>query len=387
VDNIDLDSMIEFLGELVGHPSQSGVDSPEPVLTLVSDWLGRHSIVHEWLRDDLQSPLGLAGEIQFGRPGPTYLLDATVDTAPYGDPTGWRYPPDRPSIVDGWLYGRGAADSKAGVAVFCHVLADFARRREQLAGRLCFVFDAEEHNGSFAGIRHYIAEHEDLKLDGVMIGYPGNDKLVAGGRGFLRARLVLHGRGAHSGSSRNLGVNAIARAGQLMERLAKKPIQEAEESFPLPPKITVTAISGGGSFALTPDRCELELDIRLTPEFNEVAARAMLEAELEDLDKQSQVTPSIVEWLPGWPAYQLKHTHPMVQALVQAAQDAFGHTVPVAVAGPSSIANYLATLDIPATAGLGVTYRAIHAADECVMLESLEPTFATYREALLRLFR
>jgi succinyl-diaminopimelate desuccinylase len=59
--------------------------------------------------------------------------------------------------------------------------------------------------------------------------------------------------------------------------------------------------------------------------------------------------------------------------------------VPTAVAGPSNIANYLATLDVPATAGLGVTYRGIHAPDECVRLDTLAPTFRTYRDALTRL--
>jgi succinyl-diaminopimelate desuccinylase len=75
----------------------------------------------------------------------------------------------------------------------------------------------------------------------------------------------------------------------------------------------------------------------------------------------------------------------MVQALADAACEAFGHAIPLAVVGPSSIGNFLATLGIPATAGMGVTYRNIHAPDECVLLESLEPTFLTYRNALIRL--
>ena len=51
------------------------------------------------------------------------------------------------------------------------------------------------------------------------------------------------------------------------------------------------------------------------------------------------------------------------------------------------IANYLATLGVGATAGLGVSYRNIHAPDECVQLETLEPTFLAYRDALIRLLQ
>ncbi len=380
-----LDSMIDLLGTLVACPSRAGEDSPEPVLQAISVWLTAHGIAHAWLRDEAGAPLGLWGEIEGGRPGPTYLLDATADTAPFGDLNAWRHPPDRPTVEDGWMTGRGCADSKAGIAVFCHVLADLLPGMPQRAGRLGFVFDAEEHTGSFAGIRRFMAIRGSEPPAGVMIGYPGNDRLVTGARGFLRARLAVRGMGAHSGSSGKRGVNAIERARLLLEQLAALPLPAPDETFPLPPQLTPTAIYGGGSFSLVPDACTLELDIRLTPAFDDAAARRHVEAALARLDADGAAPATAVEWLPGWPAYRLDPHMPMVQALSDAAAEAFGHAVPTAVVGPSSIANFLATLGIPATAGLGVTYRNIHAPDECVLLATLEPTFLTYRNALIRL--
>lgn len=380
-----LDSMIDLLNALVSHPSRGEVDSTEPVLHVISDWLDEQGIRHEWLRDDAGLPIGLCGEIKGGRPGPAYLLDAPTDTAPYGDPHAWLHPPDKATIEDGWMFGRGSADSKAGIAVFCHVLADLLPQAQQLAGTLCFVFDADEHTGRFAGIRRYMAAHSVEPLAGVMIGYPGNARLVTGARGFLRAHLIVHGICAHSGSSGNHGVNAIERARVLIERLAAEPLTATDPDFPLPPKITPTAIRGGGSYSLVPDRCEIELDLRLTPSFDAAAARMHLQALVARLDADGAASATLIEWLPGWPAYHLDPTLPMVQALADAAREAFGHAVPLAVVGPSSIANFLATLGIPATAGLGVTYRNIHAPDECVLLKSLEPTFLTYRNALLKL--
>lgn len=377
--------MIDLLGALVAHPSRAGVDSPEPVLRAIADWLGHRGIGHTWLRDDTGQPLGLWGEFTGGRDGPTYLLDATADTAPFGNPAAWRHAPDRPTIEDGWMYGRGCADSKAGIAVFCHVLADLLPRRAQWAGRLGFVFDAEEHTGSFAGIRRYMAEREGEPLAGVMIGYPGNDRLITGARGFLRATLTVHGVAAHSGSSSTRGINAISRACGLIARLAEVVPTDADEAFPLPPRITPTAIRGGGDDTLVPDTCEIDLDIRLTPAFTEEAARACIEAEAKYLDAGSFVPSTRIAWRPGWPAYRLDEDLPMVRALGAVAAEAFGHAVPTAVAGPSNIANFLATLGIPATAGLGVTYRDIHAPDECVRLDTLVPTFLAYRNALMRL--
>ncbi|MHB1084932.1 MAG: M20 family metallopeptidase [Thiobacillus sp.] len=382
-----LDSMINLLSALVSRPSRGEVDATEPVLHVISDWLDDQGIHHEWLRDEAGLPIGLWGEIRGGRPGPAYLLDAPTDTAPYGDPHAWLHPPDKATIEDGWMFGRGSADSKAGIAVFCHVLADLLPQAPQLAGTLCFVFDADEHTGRFTGIHRYMAAHSIKPLAGVMIGYPGNTRLVTGARGFLRAHLTVHGVGAHSGSSNNHGINAIERARILLERLAAEPLTATGADFPLPPKITPTAIHGGGSYSLVPDRCVIEFDVRLTPSFDDAAARMHLQAMVARLDVDGAASATTIEWLPGWPAYHLDPATPMVQALADAARDAFGHEVPLAVVGPSSIANFLATLGIPATAGLGVTYRNIHAPDECVLLESLQPTFLTYRNALLRLLR
>ncbi|MDD3450022.1 MAG: M20/M25/M40 family metallo-hydrolase [Gammaproteobacteria bacterium] len=381
-----LQSMTDLLGELVSHPSRAGVDDCAPVLDAISGWLRRHGIPHEWVRDPAGRPLGLAGGIEGGRPGPAYLLDATADTAPFGDPGAWRHPPDRPTIEAGWLYGRGSADSKAGIAVFCHVLAELLPGRRRLAGGVNFVFDVEEHTGTFAGIRAYMAKRLERRPAGVMIGYPGNDRLVVGARGFLRAQLVVRGIGAHSGSSSRRGINAIDRARVLLDRLAAAPLPPPDGAFPLPPRITATGIRGGGSYSLVPDRCELELDIRLTPAFNDGAARALLQSAVARLDGDGAPATGI-RWQPGWPAYRLEDGSPLAAALSEAARDAFGRTVPQGVAGPSCIANYLHTLGIPATAGLGVTYRNVHAADECVLLETLEPAFLSYRQALLRLLR
>jgi succinyl-diaminopimelate desuccinylase len=380
-------SMTRLLVELVSCPSRAGVDDCTPVLELIAGWLQNRGVPHEWVRDPQGRPLGLAGGIEGAREGPVYLLDATADTAPFGDPAAWVYPPDRATVEGGWLYGRGSADSKAGIAVFCHVLADLLSARSQLSGKLNFIFDVEEHTGTFAGIRAYMDARRDRLPAGVMIGYPGNDRLVVGARGFLRASLVVYGVGAHSGASSTRGVNAIDRARDLLARLAAARLPPPDADFPLPPTVTATGIRGGGSFSLVPDRCELDLDIRLTPSFDAPAAKALVEQAVTGLDEAGEAPATEIRWHEGWPAYRLDSGSPMIAALIEAARTAFGQDIAPGVAGPSSIANYLHTLGVPATAGLGVTYRNVHGADEGVLLETLEPTFLTYRQALQRLLR
>ena len=67
-------------------------------------------------------------------------------------------------------------------------------------GAVHVLFDADEHTGRFGGVRAYLAAIPRLP-DAVSLGYPGNDCIVVGSRGFLRAKLHFSGRAAHSGET------------------------------------------------------------------------------------------------------------------------------------------------------------------------------------------
>jgi succinyl-diaminopimelate desuccinylase len=387
-------SIIDLLQELTRIPSRAGVDSYQPIVDLTRNWLRGRGIACELLVDN-QKMVGLyaivAGAGAMSARGPIYMLNATLDTAEFGDESRWTDPPTSGCIHDGWIYGRGCADSKAGVSLFCHVLAEMAASTSGWCGTCVLLLDLEEHTGAFAGIRHYLQPSNGLpRPQGVFIGYPGNDRIVVGSRGFVRCVITLHGVAAHSGSSRGAGVNAIVRAANLVDRLSAlrlPAVVTLDEQFPLPPNLTVTGIEGGGGFSMVPDTCRVLVDVRLTPIFGENAAKTIVQNVVEEVNRAETRAPETsVEWNQAWPAYHISEAHPMVGALRRAAIHEFKRDILTGVVGPSNIGNYLQTLHIPATAGFGVTYRAIHALNECVELASLDPVYRTYRTALRELF-
>jgi succinyl-diaminopimelate desuccinylase len=67
------------------------------------------------------------------------------------------------------------------------------------------------------------------------------------------------------------------------------------------------------------------------------------------------------------------------------AEAAFDRSIPLGVEGPSNVGNSLASVGVPATYGLGVTYRNVHASDECIEVSTIEPVHPTHRAAALRL--
>jgi succinyl-diaminopimelate desuccinylase len=388
-----VETIVVLLRELVRIPSRAGEDPLGPVLQCVEAWFRERGLPFHPLRGPDGEALGLYAEVRgTGGDGPWTVLDATLDTAGFGNPATWSRPPTSAVLEGGWLHGRGSADSKAGVALFAHLLQDFAAEPQAFAGRLGVLFDLDEHSGRFGGARAFFDRPFDggppPRPDGVVIGYPGMDRIVTGGRGFLRARLALHGIAAHSGAARQRGLNAIDRALALAQTLAAAPLP-ADGGFPLPPQLTWTGIhAGDGGYSQVPDLCELRLDLRLTPAFDDSAARALVEGVVRQCDAaQPAAAATRIEWLPGWPAYRVADTHPMVVALRDAARTELGADLPTAVVGPSSIGNYLAGLGVPALCGFGVRHLNIHAADECVALDSIEPVYRIYRRALRQLQR
>ncbi|WP_078856375.1 M20 family metallopeptidase [Streptomyces sp. NBRC 109706] len=376
-------AVIELTRDLVRIPSRAGIDPYEPIIGHLTAWLSSRRLAPAVLRDDTGAPVAVTAELVGQRPGPHWVLDACLDTAPFGDEDRWTHPPASGHLEDGWLWGRGSSDSKAAVAIFSHIAARLATVADRLYGRLTLLFDLDEHTGGFAGAKTFF-EGPDAPGDvaGVMIGYPGLDHLIIGGRGVHRAQLHVHGVASHSGGSKTTP-GAIAKAAHLVRELTDRPLPSATtEHFPLPPKLTVTAITGGQGYSITPDLCTLSIDIRTTPTFDDHAATELLTRAASDIDKEWPDTPAtLLQNHLNWPPYALEPASPLRAALINAAR-VHGLWVRPKVAGPSNIGNYLAGLGIPATAGFGVTYQGLHATDERIRTDTIPTVQATYHTAL-----
>jgi succinyl-diaminopimelate desuccinylase len=387
----DQTSVISLIQELVRIPTRGGVDPCEPIIDCVSQWLTEHDLPFRCLHDmDTGRATALVCDITGHHPGPRYILNACLDTAPFGDPSNWQHEPTSGATENGWLYGRGSADSKAAIAIFMHIATRLYGARAQLHGSLTLLFDADEHTGNFGGAKRYFgAPDAPRDILGVMIGYPGTDEVVIGGRGFLRAELTTRGEAGHTGSQRAAdNGNAVEKAAELVRLLGgNRTPGPIDPALGLPPKITVTSIIGGEGYSIVPDKCTIGIDARLTTTFNETSGKKIIEAAVAQVDGQwfSSTLPTTVTFHESWPAYRLDEKSSVRVALTCAAERHLKKHVPVKVAGPSNIGNYLAKLGIDATAGLGVQYKALHGTNERIELATIPIIQAIYHEAVFRL--
>ena len=381
-------SVVELAQRLVRTPSRAGLDPYGPILGLIGSWLTGHGLAARRLHDAAGELVGLACDVQGAHRGPRYVLDACVDTPPFGDLAAWRHPPTSGVIEDGWLYGRGSSDCKTAVAIYCHIAARLNRRSDELHGTVTLLFDADEHTGGFNGAKQYFTG-EDAPTDvaGVMIGYPGLRRIVIGGRGFLRAEVVTHGTAGHTGAGDPGDGNAVGKAAQLVHELDhhRQPAP-TDPAFGLPPKLTVTAVHGGEGYSIVPDRCVVNVDLRLTPTFAQPAATALLERVVAEVDRQRPTAAATtIIYAESWPAFRLRDDSPIAAALRLACQRHTEQPPEWKVAGPSNIGNFLASLGIDATAGFGVAYRNLHGTDECIEVATIPVVQAVYHEAVVAL--
>ncbi|KUM73297.1 M20 family metallopeptidase [Streptomyces curacoi] len=379
-----LADVIALAQRLIRCPSRAGIDDHGPVLGVLEDWLAGRALPYRRLYGDTGGAVGLLVEITGGRPGRWWALDACVDTAPYGDEGAWSFAPDCGDVVDGRLRGRGAADSKLAAAMFCGIAEEVHARAADLHGGLAVLLDADEHTGGFGGARTYLADPEAARPAGVMIGYPGLDDVVVGGRGLWRATIAVHAASGHSGSRRTTP-GAVSRAAHLVRLLEEAELPGADGEFPLPPKLTVTSCHGGQGFSVVPGRCELGVDLRTTPAFDARAAERLVREAVRELDlrvpapRATTLTP-----VASWPPYRLAEDQQPAAALLAAAARE-GLSVRPKTAGPSNIGNLLAGEGIPATAGFGVRCEGLHGVDERARLGDLPAVHAVYRRAALSL--
>lgn len=216
-------------------------------------------------KENLLVRLGPPSELRRG-----LVLCGHTDTVPATEP-GWSVDPfDLTDGGDCWL-GRGTCDMKGFLALAVERALEV--EPDDLHQPLVLLFTYDEEVGSL-GARHFcetLADPRELPR-ATLVGEPTRLDPVRLHKGHLRAAVTFRGRSAHSAFPHR-GTNAVEAAGRAVVALAELARQLSTERppggehFPEVPfeVLNLGRIEGGSAVNVVPDRCRLELGIRLLP--------------------------------------------------------------------------------------------------------------------------
>jgi acetylornithine deacetylase len=299
LDTLNEQALVDELRQLVRLPTVTGTDAESDLQHTLAARYGSWGLdVDAWkldldaLRADPRYPgteaertegYGLVAQTAPGTPA--LVLQGHVDVVPVGDLAKW---PDRDpysaAIRGDVLYGRGACDMKAGVAVNNAVLRTLQRsgvRLQRPLGVHCVVSEEDGGLGAFATmVRGHTA-------DAAVITEPTGGRLITANAGALTFRIEVDGQAAH-GSARLAGYHALEAylpVHAALAELERERNVDPDPLFfgnPLPYGISVGKVSTGDWASSVPDKLVAEGRMGVLLGEEPQTARAALERALAE---------------------------------------------------------------------------------------------------------
>ena len=241
------------------------------------------------------------------------MLSGHMDVVPAGD--GWASDPFRLTRVGDRYAGRGACDMKGFVALALNRFVGAPANDRPLT--LIFTYDEEVGTLGARRLAETWTAPDELPRAAI-IGEPTSLAVVRMHKGHLKVRVTLSGVPAHSGYP-HLGRSAIDPAGPVLVALARLRAEMAAErpahgeyfgAIPFP-SLNVGTIAGGTAVNVVPDRCVIEMGIRLLPGMSSDHAVERVRAAV------AGVADAAVEAIGDSPPMVLAETAPLYQSLVR----------------------------------------------------------------------
>ena len=192
------------------------------------------------------------------------MFNGHMDTMPYGDITKWKYPPIQGTVADGWIYGLGTTDMKAGLVAALAAVDLVRSAGHDLKGDVVITSVCDEEGGGNGSIQ---AAMRGEKADGVIVAEPSDQALFTCHNGFIFFQVDVVGKAVHSGSKWE-GVSAIEKAWKLIRALdaLEQHWQQTKHHDYLPsPSGNVGVIEGGTAGSTTADFCRFKTCIHYNP--------------------------------------------------------------------------------------------------------------------------
>ena len=364
--------IVQFCSRLIQIPSVNGVHDELDLAQAIDEQAQALGLYVQFAGENPRRPNVIVSTTVEGETG--LLLLGHLDTVPPGDESHWSVPPFSGKILDGKIYGRGAIDTKGGMAAALYALAALKQvAGDEMRGRAQLICVPDEETGATGtlGIK-YLYANGLLHGKGAIYAYSGR-QITLGHRGLIRYRLHCKGEAIHTGAAEwqegRLGANAVTGMARLLTEIEtlEAPYSTAKYFERFRTVFTPgTIINGGVSINIVPDWCEALMDIRLTPEFEQKHVEALLNGCIARVAMARPKLQFAYELLNYAPAAISDDQSAIVKVLESVVETVTATKPERVVAGPANEGYLLIERGIPTICGFGPTGENAHAADEYV---------------------
>ncbi|HEY8252258.1 MAG TPA: succinyl-diaminopimelate desuccinylase [Burkholderiales bacterium] len=316
-----------------------------------------------------------------GRSAPLLCFAGHTDVVPTGPLSEWQSDPFVPTIRDGKLYGRGAADMKSSIAAFTIATERFVKERPNHSGSIAFLLTSDEEGPALDGTAKVV---EALKkrgetMDYCIVGEPTSvdalgDMLKNGRRGSLSGRLTVRGIQGHVAYP-HLARNPVHQLAPALAELAKTQWDKGNESFP-PTTWQVSNIHAGtGVGNVIPGSIEVDFNFRFSTESTDATLAQRVEAILKKHGLDYSLS-----WVLGARPF-LSPQGKLAQTVTEVCRRHTGHRAELATTGGTSDARFIIEI-APEVLEIGPVNASIHKLNEHIELSQLEMLPRIYLDTL-----
>jgi succinyl-diaminopimelate desuccinylase len=323
---------------------------------------------------------------RLGDKAPNFCFAGHTDVVPVGDPKSWTVDPFGAELVDGHVYGRGAADMKGAVAAFVAAVARFLAERGRPEGSISLLVTGDEEGDAVNGTARVLdwLKERGERLDACLVGEPTNtkrlgDMIKIGRRGSLTGKLVVHGVQGHTAYP-HLADNPVHRLVRMLDAVTRAPLDDGTEHFQ-PSNLQITSIDVGNPASnVIPARAEAAFNLR----FNDRHTGRSLEAWLRrTFDAAAEGGRYELEVKVSGEAF-LTPPGPLSELVARAVESETGVRPELSTTGGTSDARFIK--DHCPVAEFGLVGLTMHKADERSAVADIEVLTRIYQAVLAGFF-
>lgn len=319
-----------------------------------------------------------------GEGGDVLCFLGHTDVVPPGPCEAWQSDPFVPTVRDGHLYGRGAADMKGSVAAFVLALEQFVAAHPGHPGTIALLLTSDEEGDAIDGVRRVAEQFRATgqRIDFCVTGEPSSkqalgDLLRVGRRGTLSGTLQVQGIQGHVAYPEKAR-NPIHQAMPALAELSARAWDQGYPEFPASSFQISNIHAGTGANNVIPGQCEVLFNFRYNPGWSAEALEREVHAVLDRHGLQYTL-----HWHRGGEPFLTGEGR--LRAAVRAVLlEQFGMAPEENTGGGTSDARFIAPLGAEVVE-LGPVNASIHKVDENIALAELERLPALYRAVAERL--